>query len=166
MSKKQRLEASVQDKFLGQGLKIYPKAKDIIRCFEETVLNANRNALEIFLKHFGPKIINKLGRAKTTTGAEQDGLYAGRYGDLVAIDVGIYWENGGTPSVWASVCVEDKVMADWLWKMIRKRRLEREEDEYYAHRFTSYETVSGSGVKGLNQSMRIAMDKWPKDIGR
>lgn len=169
MSEKKKSSVSGEAKFLKDGLQSYPKALDVIHRFEELVLGACREAFEDSLKRFDGRITKMIGRAKTTTGANTGAkgkwLYAGRYGDLSAVDVGLYWENDGTPSVWASVCVADKSLADWLkGKLSKKERPEAENDEDYKYRFTYYENVSGVGIKGLIKSMKEAMQKWPEGI--
>lgn len=117
------------------------------------------------MKNFNGKITKKIGGKRTIVGAEGKYLYAGKYGDLSAVDVGLYWEKNGTAGVWASVCVADKSLADLLRrKWSKKQRPETEEDNDYKYRFTYYEDISGPSVKELIASMKTAMDKWPTDI--
>jgi hypothetical protein len=166
MLKVQQLKVSNHEKFLKQGFQDYPKAINVIQRFEKLVIDASTDALENWLKSINPKILKKLGRVRTSSGTEGECLYAGRYSDVVGIDTGLYWEKNGVPGVCASVCVTDKAISDWLLKCIKKQRLviERENDDYYEDRFTSYEKMSGKGMKGLSNSMKKAIQKWPRDI--
>jgi len=166
MARTSRRPGASEQAFIRAGLRSYPQSLDVIERFQKIVLSAIREAFEAGLTGRNGKIWRQIDRIRMHEGIEGKDLYVGRYGDRSAFDVGLYWESNGEPGVWASVCVTDRAIADWLRKRLErvKGKHYEEEDNDYKYRFSRYEIVPGFSRKVLVNTLRKSIDWWPSDI--